>query len=726
MKLIIVSNRLPLSIVEGKKEYRVIASTGGLATGLDSLEVKGEKLWVGWPGIYLDGDNRRSEREKVNEQLKRKNFYPVYLTPRQTSYYYEGYSNSILWPLCHYFPSYIRYESKYWETYKEVNALFCEAVAAVLEEGDIVWVQDYHLMLLPQLLRERCPNVIIGYFHHIPFPSYEMFRTLPERSELLNGLLGADLVGFHTHSYMQHFISAVFRVLKLNCVLDEIHLDSRVAYVDAFPMGINYDKYHNAIRREEVRKKARQLIKTFGHARLILSIDRLDYSKGILMRLRSVENFLEYHPEYRGRVSLVMVVAPSRDNVEAYAGLKKEIDRKVGAINGKYSTVHWRPVYYFYRSFGFEDLIPLYYISEVAMVTPLRDGMNLVAKEYLAVKRKKSGVLILSEMAGAAVELSEAITVNPSDCREIENAIVQALEMPEKERKKALRAMQDIIATQTVDRWAADFIRELRDVRAKNEALGRKIIKEENFASLKALYDKARHRLILLDYDGTLAPFHKEPKKALPSPELKLLLRRLAADPNNRVVISSGRDRHTLERWLGDLAIGLSAEHGAFYKEGGKWYSKLRKATWDNELLDILQQTVRRTPHSELEIKDTAIVWHYRNVDSWAAEMRVPQLVNALLPVCQRHNMQVMQGNKIVEVKPAGIGKGAEALRLLECGDYDFVLAMGDDTTDEDMFRALPSAAVTIKVGSNSSMAKYNIPGQQDVLAFLSRLQGTV
>ncbi|MCD8193923.1 MAG: bifunctional alpha,alpha-trehalose-phosphate synthase (UDP-forming)/trehalose-phosphatase, partial [Tannerellaceae bacterium] len=658
MKLIIISNRLPVKIVDDNGAHKITRSDGGLATGLNSLTTSDDKHWIGWPGMYLE---EGEEKKKINQELESYKYHPVYLTPEQIENYYEGYSNSILWPLCHYFNTNVEYNNEYWEAYKQVNALFCDAAMQIIEPGDTVWVQDYQLMLLPAMLRERIFDVSIGYFLHIPFPSYELFRCLPERAEILHGLLGADLVAFHTHSYMRHFISAVYRVLGLDCTMDEIQLDRRIVEVDAFPMGINYEQYYDAILQPEVREKANELKTILGEQKLMISVDRLDYSKGILLRLKSFDEFLANHPEYHEKVSFVMVVSPSRDTVEKYADLKTEIDQMVGAINGKYSTLEWMPVHYFYRSFPFEEVTALYYIADIALVTPLRDGMNLVAKEYLAAKRDRPGVLILSEMAGAANELSDAIIVNPTDTKEIENAIVEALEMPEEEQLKSLQAMQEIISVQTVQQWASDFIDELKGVKYKNEVLQHKLVENNNFHLIKQAYDKAQKRLILLDYDGTLVGFNRNPQRTVPTPQLIDLLTRLSGDPKNYVVISSGRDLTTLDQWLGNLPIGLAAEHGAFYKEDGQWHRNAEDAPWNDEIVRIIRQIIRKTPRSRLEIKKTALVWHYREVDAWLAELRVNQLINALIGPTSQLNLQIMKGNKIIEIKSSAYSKGTEA-----------------------------------------------------------------
>lgn len=719
MKLIIISNRLPLTLIEENNEYKVKTSAGGLATGLNSLETPLEKHWIGWPGIHITSQLAKDE---IDAKLSSRNFHPVYLTPQQIEDYYEGYSNSVIWPLFHYFFSYVRYRNTYWDTYKTVNALFCEKAMEIIQPGDIVWVQDYHLMLLPQMLREKIPDISIGYFLHIPFPSYELFRTLPERAEILNGLLGADLVAFHIHSYMYHFIDAVRRILKLDSFLDEIYLGDRRTIVDAFSMGINYEMYHNAILNPKIKNKAKNLRQEFGESKIIVSVDRLDYSKGILIRLKSFENFLINHPEYRRKVSHVMIVSPSRDKVDIYAKLKEKIDRKVGAINGKFATAGWQPIYYFYQTYGFEELVALYHISDIALITSFRDGMNLVAKEYVAVKRKRKGVLILSELAGASIELSEAIIINPTNTKEMENAIHQALMMSKQEQATNLNSMQETLKTQHIEQWAKSFISELIQINRRNKKLRQKIIDETKFTQIKQLYHQSQNRLLILDYDGTLSPFHSDPKKAYPKKELLQLLKRMSADPLNKIVISSGRDKQTLENWLGHLPIDLAAEHGAFYKEKGKWNSKVEKTEWDNELINRIEHIVKKTPHSKLEIKETTLVWHYREVDIWLAELRITQLIGELNNLSSRKKLQIIKGNKIIEIKSGEFTKGKEALRLIEENDYDFILALGDDTTDEEMFTRLPSDAITIKVGNISQVSQYNIPSQQQTVAFLNHL----
>lgn len=585
MRLFIISNRLPLKAQRVGKEFRFSRSEGGLATGLDSLEMSVEKYWIGWPGLYTENEG---EKENIRLYLEKFHFFPVFLSSRQIHDYYEGYSNSTVWPLCHYFFSYVQYDRSFWQAYREVNQLFCEVAVSLIRADDMVWVQDYQLMLLPAMLRTYFPAVSIGYFHHIPFPSYELFRVLPEKAEVLKGLLGADLIAFHTHDYMRHFSIAVQRVCHLNFRFGEVRLLNRIVHADAFPMGINYRLYYDSILRPEVERALYQLSQNLGRYKLILTVDRLDYSKGILHRLKGFELFLEKHPEYWEKVSLVMIIVPSRDQVKKYADLKMKMEEMIGTINGEYATLNWTPIHYFYHGFPFEELVALYHLADIALVTPLRDGMNLVAKEYVAAKRERPGILILSEMAGAAIELPEALLINPNDINEIERAICKALQMPKQEQLKKLRRMQQVISRQTVNKWAADFVAGLQNIRRRNDVLGRKLIGADLKAYFRTVYAKALHRLIMLDYDGTLVGFAEEPQEALPHTEVYEVLEALVGDSRNKVVICSGRDLDTLERWFGHLSLEIAAEHGAFYKTQGKWLQNVHGELWNEEILNLL------------------------------------------------------------------------------------------------------------------------------------------
>jgi trehalose 6-phosphate synthase/phosphatase len=722
MRIFIISNRLPIKIVKNEtEELRLIKSEGGLATGLDSLNLPNiERHWIGWPGMEVKDPKVRN---KLNKILDKDNYHPVYLSEKQINQYYEGYSNSILWPLFHYFYSFMEYDNRNWCAYKLVNERFYEEASKIIKSGDIVWVHDYHLMLLPKMLRDGIEGIKIGYFHHVPFPSYELFRVLPERAELLKGLLGADLIGFHTSDYMRHFASTIYRVLKLEIRLDCVLLGHHKAYLDTFPMGINYNLYHDAAFKPNIMDKVKELRNNYGKDRkLILSVNRQDYSKGIIHQIKGFHLFLKNHPEHRGKVSLIMIIVPSRDNVNKYANLKKIIDEKIGSVNGKYSDVNWNPIYYFYHGFDFENLIAMYSMADIALVAPLRDGMNLVSKEYVATKTNGRGVLILSEMAGAAAELSDAILINPNDIKQIEEAISKAINMPLEEQERRMKRMQMTISKQTVNKWASDFIHNLVSVCNKNTQMDNKEINVTTSKYLHKSYKKATHRLLVFDYDGTLSGFKDDPAEAYPEKDLLSFLAKMSSDKKNLIIITSGRDKDTLEKWFGNLNIDLVAEHGAAYKEDGIWKELIGNVVWDDEIMNILNEFVDKTPGSWIETKKTALVWHFRNVDDWLAVLREQQLINTLIAPCNRYGLQMMRGHKILEIKYPVYSKGNEIKRLLSKDSYDFTLAMGDDVTDEDMFMAMPQDGYSIKIGAASNNAKYCIPIQTDVLPFLCKV----
>ncbi|MEM7110587.1 MAG: bifunctional alpha,alpha-trehalose-phosphate synthase (UDP-forming)/trehalose-phosphatase, partial [Bacteroidota bacterium] len=416
-RTIIVSNRLPVRVIQSDDgELRYKPSEGGLATGLGSVYKQGDNIWVGWPGIHFHSAKQEKE---ATAKLKAENMKPVNLTEEEIELYYEGFSNETLWPTFHYFNQNALYKKSYWQAYEKVNHKFCKEVVASADPDDTIWIHDYQLLLLPGLIREHLPEVSIGFFLHIPFPSFEVFRLLPWRRQLLDGVLGSDLIGFHTYDDMRHFLSAVSRICFISNQHGQLNKEGRTVEVDSFPMGIDYDKYANSSASPETLSREVKYRTSLGGQKLMLSIDRLDYSKGIPARLEIFDLFFQKYPQYIGKVSLMMVVVPSRDTVDQYKDLKVEVDLLVGRINGKYGSVNWTPIHYFYRSFALNDLSAFYRMADVALVTPMRDGMNLVCKEYVASRLDKKGVLILSEMAGASKELSEAIIVNPNDKHQV-------------------------------------------------------------------------------------------------------------------------------------------------------------------------------------------------------------------------------------------------------------------------------------------------------------------
>ncbi len=717
-KLVIVSNRLPVSVSRRKGELHFTPSVGGVATGLSSIRRRFESVWVGWPGVNIE-DVSSSEVELIKNRLSGDGCVPVFLSSHEVGAYYYGFCNKTIWPLFHYFYLYMDCTHDYFEEYKRVNEKFCEKVLEVAGEDDFIWVHDYHLMLLPAMLRKRLPNATIGFFLHIPFPSYEVYRLLPPRAEILEGLLGADVVGFHTYDYALHFIFSVMYLLGYEHTFGEIAVGDRIVKVDAFPMGIDYEKFASAVDNPRVIRDLKRLRRRLGDVRVILSVDRLDYTKGIPQRLEAFDLFLERYPEYREKVTMILVGVPTRTGVEHYMMLKKQVDELVGKINGKYGTVGWNPVWYLYRSLPFHSLSVLYNIADVAVVTPLRDGMNLIAKEYVASKdRTGEGVLVLSEFAGAAKELGEAVLVNPNDIDELCESLREALDMPVEEQKERNTLMQARLKRYTVNRWAEDFMDSMSEMKQLKSAHAHRKVDDKVLSSFVERFRESLRPVFFLDYDGTLVPFASRPEKALPDEELKELLGSLSRAA--QVVIISGRDRSTLDSWFGTLDVGLVAEHGVWIKKDGGWETveKLDKS-WKEQIKPILELFVDRTPGTFIEEKEYSLAWHYRMADPDLAVRRARELKNTLLQLVANLNLGVMEGNKVIEVKDARINKGTAVSRWLSEGEWDFVFAAGDDVTDEDMFAVLSDDAISVKVGMGHTRAKYIVESYREVRKLL-------
>jgi len=720
-KTIIVSNRLPVNVTKENGNLLLKNSIGGLATGLGSIYKEANNLWIGWPGLHI---NQGIERIHVTEKLKDENMHPVFLTQKEIKNYYEGFSNETLWPIFHYFSQYSVYKEIYWESYVKVNQKFCEEVINFIEPGDTLWIHDYQLLLLPEMVRNKLPELSIGFFLHIPFPSYEMFRLLPWRRELLNGMLGSDLVGFHTYDDMRHFLSSVSRLAGYGYSTGQVNMPDRKVMVDSFPMGIDYKKYAEAAASPETIEREKRYRTSLGDQQLVLSIDRLDYSKGLPQRLMAFERFLHEYPEFKEKVSLVMVVVPSRDRVSRYQELKEEVDLLVGRINGQFGRINWTPIHYFYRSLPLEALSGFYRMAHVALVTPMRDGMNLVCKEFIASKLNKKGVLILSEMCGASKELSEAILINPNDINAMVQALYKALTMPEEEQIAHIEVMQKSLQRYNIHHWVNMFMERLGEIKTNQKSLATKYLDQKTIDIVRMKIEKAGKRLFFLDYDGTLIPFSDTPEKAIPDPELLKLLKDLTANEKNQVVIISGRDRKSLESWLGHLNVDFIGEHGVWLKErGSDWRTITRlSGKWKSEIRSVLELYVDRTPGSFIEEKDYSLVWHHRKVETGLGELRTRELSSHLNYLSSNMNLQVLEGDMVVEIKSAQVNKGRAAHQWIEDFPSDYIIAIGDDWTDEDTFRAMPEDALTVKVGSTSSAAKYNLISPQEVRQFLKQL----
>lgn len=728
----IVSNRLPVSINVENDNIELIPSVGGLATGMRSVYKEYNGKWIGWPGLPSD-DLDEELADRIEDKLVEEDCVSVHLSKEEIDLYYDGFSNRTIWPLFHYFAQYIDYEPELWDAFVSVNQKFADKALETIEEGDTIWIHDYQLLLVPEMIKSKKPGVTVGFFLHIPFPSFEVFRILPWRKELIQGMLGADLIGFHTFDYQRHFCSSVRRLMGYEISFNQIHIEDRIIVVDSFPMGIDYDKFRDAAIQsfqkplQEKSKLHRELEKYFlvsPDRKLILSIDRLDYSKGIPNRLRAFSKFLEEYPEFIGKVTLIMLAVPSRGTVEHYINLKREVDELVGSVNGKFGSINYTPVWYFYRSLPFENLIELYSSCDVALVTPVRDGMNLVAKEYVASRTNRTGVIILSEMAGVSKEMGEAIMINPNNINEIADAINQALTMPLDEQRERMIYLQDRIKRYDVFKWSSEFVKSLGKVEQIQSSFYAKKINSKIMDKLNDTYKSAKKRSIFLDYDGTLTGFKKNPNDAKPDEELHEILYKLEADPRNVVTIISGRDRESLETWFEGHKLNLIVEHGVWIKKYQKEWKMLSNTTdtWKPSIRPSLESFVDRTPGSFIEEKNYSLVWHFRKAEPEQGELRANELKDELTTMIANHNLEILEGNKVIEVKSGGINKGVASMQFIQNQNFDFIIAIGDDWTDEYMFKELPESAHTIKVGLKHTAAQYKVESVKSVRKLLSDL----
>jgi trehalose 6-phosphate synthase/phosphatase len=577
------------------------------------------------------------------------------------------------------------------------------------------------------MLRQYLPDARIGFFLHTPFPPSEMFRVLPCREAIIRGLLGADLLGFQTFSYMQNFLWTVYRVLGIDVETGHLPYGGRQVGFEVHPIGIDPQQFLQAIHSDPATARERdRLNASIGTRKLLLGMDRLDYSKGIPARLRAYKRFLDQHHEWRGRVSMIQVAVPSREQVVAYQDLKRQVDALVGEINGVYGTTTWTPLQYVHRNLPFHEICALLRRADVALVTPLRDGMNLVAKEYAACQENRPGALILSEFAGASSEMGEAFFVNPYDEEGMGHRIAEVLALSEDHLLERMTALHKRICTRNVHMWAEKFLTALRNIQHSKRTWPLAASERQR---LLAAYARASKRLLFLDYDGTLTPLVQMRHRAFPTPQLLAVLRALQGDPRNVVAIISGRDRHTLEQWLGHSGCVLVAEHGAWLREapGGQWrtiHAELR-SDWKPTIRPLLEHVVEQTPGSSLEEKEFSMVWHYRMADPEFGLWQARELYSQLQGRLAGTGLQVQNGSKTIEVKWADVHKGKVAAQLLErAPQSDFILAIGDDRTDEDIFAIMPPAQWSIKVGTGFSAARFSLATPAEVLQLLLDLTG--
>ncbi len=710
-----------MALVQEGAEWKTKRTEGGLATAMDPILKRAGGVWIGWPGTKGD-----TPPEALELLRREQSCIAVDLPADIQEKFYEGYSNQALWPLFHSFSSRLHFDGPSWDAYIEANRRFCSAVVEEFQPGDRIWVHDYHLMLLPGMLREKLPDAAIGFFLHTPFPSSDLFAILPRGEELLMGLIGADLIAFHTYLYLQHFRMSLRRQLGMESAVNQLKVPGRETRLEALPIGIAPQDFLGFFDRPETVEQLEKLRARYSGRKVIVAVDRLDYTKGIPERLETFRHLLRMDPELIGKVTLLQVAVPSRENIGSYQTLRSRVHEAISEINGEFGTPDWVPVVYIHRGISKPELVAIYKYADVAWVSPLRDGMNLVAKEYVACKPDGNGVLVLSSFTGAAAEMAEALLINPFDEERTAWTIAGALDMPDKEKRDRMLALHERVIRNDVFAWGDRFLGALDEsVKARQEhAPGTPPPLPVD--KVVTAYRTASKRLLLFDYDGTLVPLGARPADAVPPDDLLRLLEELAKDRANCVFVLSGRRTADLDGWLGKVPrLGLATEHGARWRKPGndEWEGRSEDAGWKDSVRPILQHFVDRTPGSFVEEKEFALVWHYRQIEAEFGEWLATELVAMLEGMLAETELRATRGHKIVEVKPMWANKGAFVHELLaQYANADFIVAIGDDQTDEDLFGRLPANSWSAHVGGGPSRAAYSVSDTRRVRELLGRL----
>ena len=712
-----VSNRLPVDYEvasDGTESWRT--SPGGLVTALEPLMRASEGAWVGWPGVA-----DRSFLPFENDGIS---LVPVRLSQQDLETYYEGFSNDTLWPLYHDVIASPSYHRVWWESYVEVNRRFADAAADIAASGATIWVHDYQLQLVPRMLRESRPDLVIGFFNHIPFPPYGIYSQLPWRKQILNGLLGADLIGFQRVADAGNFAQAVRRLLSYptrGVVIDVPNGEgqSRSVIARHFPISIDAASYEEIARRPEVQERARQIRDDLGNPKTImLGVDRLDYTKGIGHRIQAYGELLEEGRLSVEDVTLVQVASPSRERVGPYMVLRDEIELAVGRLNGDFSTISHTAISYHHHGYPREEMVALYLAADVMLVTALRDGMNLVAKEYVAVRFDGDGVLVLSEFAGASDELKQAILINPHDIAGVKAAILQAIAMPKQERTRRMRALRRKVFDNDVAAWSASFLKTLTGGAAVQSG-----IPEDLVTALRQIAN-AEKLLVALDFDGTLAPHVDRPEDARAVEGAREAVARLLDFPGVRVALVSGRALVSLQHVADPPSeVLLTGSHGIEVQLDSPDI-ELNLVATELEQLDTLARVLDRIAGSVsgtlIERKPAGMALHTRLAkphDSRTVQREAREQLSELLP-----GLTVREGKNVLEFSVRSSTKGEALERLRQHTGADRVLYAGDDVTDEDAFAVLQEGDLGLKIGPGASLADYRVRGPEEVAQMLEIL----
>lgn len=720
--MIVVSNRLPVDYEErpdGEVGWR--SSPGGLVTALEPVMRAADGAWIGWAGV-ADREFDPFEHDGIS-------IIPVPLSASELEEYYEGFSNDTLWPLYHDVIAPPTYHREWWDAYVRVNRRFAEAAARAASDGAVVWVQDYQLQLVPKMLREARPDLVIGFFNHIPFPAYGIYSQLPWRRQVIDGLLGADVIGFQRAADAGNFSRAVRRLQGYPTRGNVIEVpneprpgdeaEMRRVVARAFPISIDAEGFEEIARRPEVQARAREIRESLGNPETVmLGVDRLDYTKGIRHRMKAFGELLRDGRLAVEDATLVQVASPSRERVETYRQLRDEIELTVGRLNGDYATLGHQAIAYLHHGYPREEMVALYLAADVMLVTALRDGMNLVAKEYVACRFDGDGVLVLSEFAGASDELKQAVLVNPHDIEGLKDAIVEAVRMPRRERARRMRALRRRVRENDVAKWSASFLETLT---------GSGIIKAgltDQLRDAVAELAATERLLVALDFDGTIAPLVEHPREARATDRAEAAIARLVALPDTRVALVSGRALAS----LGEVAsppegVLLSGSHGVELKlDTGAITLDLRDAELLKlaQLTRVVEEVSAAHEGTRVEHKPAGLALHTRGLTSSAAT--AAQLAARQRVAAELDGITVRSGKSVLEFSVRSTDKGESFTRLRQHAGATGAIYLGDDVTDEDAFASLDEGDLGVKVGQGKSIAPFRVRNPDDVAELLEHL----
>lgn len=740
-----------------------------------------QMMWVGWPGVSVPD---KEDEMIVTNKLMQMRCIPVFLDDELVDQYYSGYCNNILWPLFHYMGLPQDYKVKRAKDFKAqlkaydiANQMFAEVVCQISKDGDTIWCHDYHLMLLPMLLKKHNIKMKVGWFLHTPFPSYEVYRSLPNRMELLEAVLQSDLVGFHTYDYARHFVSACTSLLGLESYLEGVEFEGRIVKVEAFPIGIDSSRFKNALELPEVKAKIAEFKRLFADRKVMLGVDRFDMIKGLLQKVLAFEKFLEKNVDLKEKVVLLQIAVPTRSDVPEYKKLASQVHELVSRVNDRFGTLKTTPIHHLDQTLDFPSLCALYAVTDVALVTSLRDGMNLVSYEYVACQESNKGVLILSEFAGAAQSLGAGvIIVNPWDTAKVAKCIKAALDMPAHEREKRHRHNYELVSAHSAQDWAEDYVCELHNAATKALLRTKQPIVVLPLKETASRYAQSRNRLLILGFNETLteedqffergASNQTAGTKLKLNPELKGPLKTLCDNEDTTVIVVSGHGKIILDESFREFKMWLAAENGMFLRETSEeWTTSTEhlEIGCSDSVKKVIEYFTRRTPRSYPEQRETSFVWNYKYADDDFGRCQAKDMLLHLGAYSSSNRIvDVVQGRWSIEVRPVGVTKGNAVNKIIkELGcrknittPIDYVLCIGHFLAkDEDVY-SLPyvntqpeskrkangwqadctSINFDLKaenyfsctVGREHSLAQYKLEGTSDVISLLHDLAVTL